>query len=114
MGGLHWKPSSHASLGLAGGVLALPSAPGHASRLVSCVQNLAWLGFHMSYPPDWRLATSKAFEAAHHAWHANRKVLYSRKLSHRCRLLVFAQTVTSILLSRLVLLPILVTVIHRV
>ena len=56
----------------------------------------------------------KAFDAAHAAWHANRKVLYGRRLALRLRLQIFAQTVVSVLLARLALLPISSTIIQRV
>ena len=111
---LCWKPSSYTALGPSGARIALPAAPGHEARSVPCLQETPWLGFHLAYACDWHQATAKAFEAANHAWHANRKTLYSRRLSLRCRLQIFAQTVISVLLSRLTLLPLTARVVQRV
>ena len=111
---LCWKPTSYCALGPSGARVVLPAAPGHAARTVACLQEVPWLGFHLAYACDWHQATAKAFEAANHAWHANRKVLYSRRLSLRCRLQVFSQTVVSVLLSRLVLLPLTARIVQRV
>ena len=111
---LRWKPSSYSAFGPAGLEVSLPPCGGHAASTLRCVQKQTWLGFTLSYEETWTVQANAAFDAAHAAWHANRKVLYSRRLALRLRLQVFAQTVVSILLARLALLPLTVSIVQRV
>ena len=109
-----WKPSSFAALGPPDSVLALPAVGTQVAREVNCKQVLPWLGRVLSYNEGWDASYERAFSAATSAWNANRKVLYNRRLSLRCRLTVFSQTVTSVLLTQLSELPVNPRVLQRV
>ena len=108
------KPSSFSALGPVGCTLTLPAVGAQAARSVACQQVVPWLGQSVAYREGWDIAYDRAFESANAAWNANRKVLYNRRLSLRCRLTAFSQTTASVLLARLSVLPLSVAVLHRI
>ena len=73
-----------------------------------------WLGKTMSYAPDWQTEYDDAFSRADASWHANRKWMLNCQLTARKRITIFAQTAAANLVSRLAMLPLTRTVLHRV